>query len=212
MAVTGLLNIVVLSLTAKYAWLLVVIFSVVFYHCKMIYLPYSQQLRLLERQSVAAAAAIAAETVDGIQYIRANRETDCLASIYFTLKDIEKTFYHSCRARDWLVLILDLFASLSGTVLVILAHTFAQSSSAVALGLASVILVRFSNETVFLINLLGRLDDFLGAVSRVRSFCDDTPVEDSSTSDAPVHSSWPAFGRIDLENVTTERRYVYYFK
>ncbi|KAJ6785361.1 hypothetical protein PWT90_03236 [Aphanocladium album] len=155
---------------------------------------------------IAATAAIAAETVDGIQYIRAAGNKDgYMERLHLVLGGVQKTFYHKRSANSRLVLILDLFTALSATFLVALAHTFPQTSSAAALGLAFTTLLRFSGETTFLINIVSRLDDFLGAVSRIRQFCEHTPTEDAATSDYPVHASWPAFGRIEFENVTTNR-------
>ncbi|KAJ3496255.1 hypothetical protein NLG97_g2790 [Lecanicillium saksenae] len=206
MAATCLLNITIFTATAKYAWLLIAVNLIVLYHSRIVYAPYSQQLRLLERQSIAATAAMAAETVDGIQYIRASgTQDDYMERLHPILCGVQKTFYHKCSANSRLVLIFDIFAALSATFLVVLAHTFPQTSSAAALGLAFTTLLRFSGETTFLIRILSRLDDCLGFVSRIQAFCANTPAESSATSDYPVHTSWPAFGRIDFENVTTNR-------
>lgn len=202
MAVTVLLNILILAATATYSVILLPVYFTLLYHAQKIYLPYFQQLRLLERQGLAAVAAHAAEVTTGIEHIRALwRQTDFQQEFYALLDRSQIPFYHRLQAHARLVLISDLFTLVSASVLVALAYAFRQSSTPAALGLALITLIRFSDETTFLVEIWTRLDDFLCSVLRVRTFCETTPLEKSQTRTIPP--TWPYLGRIDFGSATT---------
>lgn len=173
------------------------------------YLPFSQQLQLVERQNIAAASAHCAATIEGIEYIRVFRfQAPSQGTLFRILNDVQKSSYHKLQAQNRLVLIFNIFSVISAIFLIILTHIFPTSSSPGRLGLALVTLLRFSDDTTFLFDICARLDDVLGSVSRIRSFGDETPLENIVTSDSLGLENWPSLGLIAFDGATTERRLV----
>lgn len=62
MTVSVIINICILSFSAKYALAYTLLYLAVFYDIQRVHLPFNRQLRLLERQGLAAISAHSSET------------------------------------------------------------------------------------------------------------------------------------------------------
>lgn len=179
------------------------------HNAKKTYLPFSQQLQFVERQNIAAASAHCLTTIEGIEYIRVFRfQAPSQEALFRILNDVQKSSYHKRQAQNRLVLIFNIFSVISAIFLIVMTHVFPASSSPGRLGLALVTLLRFSHDTTFLFDIWARLDDVLSSVSRIRSFGDETPLENIVTSDSVGLEFWPSLGLIAFDGATTERRLV----
>lgn len=203
-AITGLVSILIIASAARYSVLLAPLYFIFLYCAQKEYAPFSQRLRLLETQGLAAISSQSVETADGIEHIRAlQRRTEFMEEFHSILDQAQRPYYYRREARARLELIVRLFVGFIAVALGLAAHVFYSSSSPTSLGLAFVTLVSFSDETTFLVELWTRLHDLLGGLSRACGFCADTPVEQETELSCSIPPLWPHFGRIEFFNTTT---------
>lgn len=89
-----------------------------------------------------------------------------------------------------------------------LAQLFSTLSSPAALGLGLVALASSSRLGTSLVDEGTKLDQDLGAVARMRVFCEETPTEEDEVTDEAVPGSWPDSGEIVFEGAATVFRSV----
>ncbi|KAM3456042.1 hypothetical protein MY3296_001911 [Beauveria thailandica] len=166
------------------------------------YLRTSKQLRLLELESKAPLYSHMIDTINGIVSIRAFGWFASYKAQYFQLLDeCQKPFYLLLCIQRWLSVILGLTVTCMVTMLTALAVTVRGSTvSAGFTGIALVNMMSLSQSLASLIIFWTSLETSLGAVSRVKSFSEDTPVEESP--DAPVAHNWPTSGHVQFNGVT----------
>ncbi|ATY58924.1 ABC transmembrane type 1 [Cordyceps militaris] len=166
------------------------------------YLRTSKQLRLLELESKAPLYSHIIDTINGIVSIRAFGWFAPYKAQYFQLMDeCQKPFYLLLCIQRWLSVVLGLTVTCMVTILTALAVTVRGSTvSAGFTGIALVNMMSLSQSLASLIIFWTSLETSLGAVSRVKSFSEDTPVEESP--DAPVAHDWPKSGHVQFDGVT----------
>lgn len=208
-SVSILADAVILSCSAKYAAIFAVAMCALLHHIHSQYLPYSQRLRDLERQSLAEVTAHCDETAAGIEHIRAfRRQPELIEALHQTLTRAQRPYYYVLEAKRQLEYTASLFTAAAAGLIVAFANVYPESSSAAALGLALLSVADLTRVITFLAQIWVRLDEYLGAVYRVRIFCDRTPVEvDDPVSSEPPPTEWPSVGEIELSNVTTHDGY-----
>lgn len=87
-------------------------------------------------------------------------------------------------------------------VLVAMALNLPDSTSEGAIGLALLNLISFGSGMANLINAWTRLETSLGAVSRLRSFLNETPMEPEPLAMPNLPENWPEHGRIEIKNLS----------
>ncbi|KAJ6782801.1 hypothetical protein PWT90_09671 [Aphanocladium album] len=171
------------------------------------YLRTSRQLRYLDLESKTPLYTLFTETTDGLMYIRAyGWQQHKLESGFARLDASQKPYYLLFSLQRWLGLILDLLAAVIAVVLASLALKLRDTTSEAAFGLSFYHAIEFSRILTAVIRYWTHLETTVGAISRLRSFLRETPVEPEKGVMPP--KNWPRNGRIQLQRVTARYRYV----
>ncbi|TQV92278.1 ABC multidrug transporter [Cordyceps javanica] len=151
----------------------------VLYLLQRFYLRTSRQLRLLELESKAPVTSHVIETIRGTMSIRAyGWEGLYIQKLEALLADCQKPFYLLLCIQRWLGLVLGLVVGILAVLLTTVAVTVRGSSaSAGFVGVALVNMMGLSQSLAALITQWTNLETSLGAVSRIKSFSEDTPRE-----------------------------------
>lgn len=176
------------------------------------YLRTSRQLRVRELEAKAPLFTIFTETANGIQHIRAFNWQEVFRSRMQTLLDYSQVpFYSFLCVQRWLTLVMDLIVCAVATILVGLAVFHAGGTSQNAVGLVMVSLVTFSVTMSFFVESCVDLEISLGAVARIRSFCqlspqEVSPQEDDENVDETGAGGWLSSGSIEFRGVSASYR------
>ncbi|OAR03491.1 hypothetical protein LLEC1_04187 [Akanthomyces lecanii] len=168
------------------------------------YLPFSERLRLLEARAAAGVTVRFSETAKGIEHIRAFRQKpDFYEDFHGALTLSQKPYYYVFEARRQLEYTIALFTAAAGLATLSLAHLYPQFSSPARLGLALVSIVELTAALKFIATIWTKLEECLGAVWRVRKFCNETPVEVDEVEE-PLPAQWPSRGAFEFFRVIPE--------
>lgn len=140
--------------------------------------------------------------MNGIATIRAFGWFQSYKDKYFELlDDCQKPFYLLLCIQRWLGLVLGLVVAGMATVLTGIAVAIRGTNvSAGFIGIALVNMMSLSQTLASLIMFWTSLETSLGAVSRVKTFSEDTPKEDEPKE--LVADAWPRSGHVKFDNVT----------
>lgn len=115
------------------------------------------------------------------------------------LSNCQKPYYLLMCIQKWLAVVLGLIVAGLATVLAALAVTLKGSTvSAGFIGIALVNMMGLSQSLANLIVFWTSLETSLGAVSRIKSFSEDTPREEDGEGEPAVE--WPSCGKIVFDN------------
>lgn len=171
------------------------------------YLPLSQRLRLLEARALAGVTLRCSETAAGIEHIRAfQQQLEFHEDFHGALTLSQKPYYYTFEAKRQLEYTIGLFTAAVGLATISLAHLYPQSSSPARLGLALVSIVDLTATLKFIATIWAKLDQCLGAVFRVRKFCNETPVEVDEVEESRP-AQWPSRGAFEFFRVIPEDGY-----
>lgn len=187
---------------SKYTAPIMVFLFVIIYIVQLFYLRTSRQLRLLELESSTGLFTHFDETSRGAQHIRSfGWKEQFHAKLSTVLNRSQKPLYLRACSRRWLEIVLDFTATAAAIILVAVASNFPGSTSNSALGLAMLHLISFSESVSGLVISQTAVETGLGAVSRLRGFCQDTPQEQDAPQGPELPLNWPDSGRIDLDSI-----------
>lgn len=190
---------------------MVFIFVVIFL-VQTFYLRTSRQLRFLELESSEGLFTHFTETSLGMLHIRSfDWRPAFREKLFATLNRSQKPFYILFCCQRWLTLVLDVTATAAATILVLLSMVLPKSTTDSGLGLALLTLIGFSSSAAWLITAWTSLETGLGSISRIKSFCEETPQEkDNIEGLGPpaLPDYWPPTGRIDFNCVSANYWYV----
>ncbi|OAR00109.1 hypothetical protein LLEC1_04813 [Akanthomyces lecanii] len=174
----------------------------VLYLLQRFYLKTSRQLRLLELESKAPVTSHVMDTIHGTMTIRAyGWEGVHVKKLEKLLADCQKPFYLLLCIQRWLGLVLGLVVGVLAVLLTTVAVTVRGSTaSAGFVGVALVNMMRLSQTLAGLIEQWTNLETSLGAVSRIKSFSEDTPRE--VEPEGRVAAEWPGNGAVSFDNWT----------
>lgn len=165
------------------------------------YLRTSRQLRLLDIEAKAPVFSQFLETLGGVSCIRAFGWTDAYKAKNVEVLNVsQKPYYLLWCIQRWLTLVLDLFVAGLAILLVALATTIRNGSTAY-LGVALFQVVTFSTTLQTLVTEWTLTETAIGAVSRIRTFVSSTKREDKSNESGDVDDAWPEQGVIEWKNV-----------
>lgn len=166
------------------------------------YLRTSKQIRLLELESKAPLYSHMIDTMNGIVSIRAFGWFASYQDKYFSLlDDCQKPFYLLLCIQQWLAVMLGLIVAVLATALTSLAVGLRGTNvSAGFIGIALVNMMGLGELLASMIMFWTSLETSLGAVSRVKTFSEDTPVEPEPTT--TVTQEWPKSGSVQIDNLT----------
>ncbi|GJN69634.1 hypothetical protein PLICBS_003684 [Purpureocillium lilacinum] len=177
------------------------------YFLQMYYLRTSRQMRHLDLEAKSPLYTQFTETAAGLQHIRAfGWQDDAMQRGLASLDHSQKPYYYMFCIQRWLMLVLDMLVMAIAVVLVTFALNFTHTSSQSAIGLALLNVITFGENLATLLDSWISLETSLGAIARLRSFTNETPVETDPAPvlDAALLKNWPDRGRIDFQDVTAK--------
>ncbi|KAK5653919.1 hypothetical protein OQA88_7844 [Cercophora sp. LCS_1] len=198
----GCLAVAALAIIAvKYSAATMPLLCISVYFLQRYYLRTSRQLRLLELEAKAPLYSHFLESLDGIASIRAYGWTvDYTKKSLKYLDTAQKPHYLLLCIQQWLTLVLGLIVAVFTTLLAILAVVLRGKVDPGFFGIALVTMSGFCETLASLINAWTSLETSLGAVSRVKTFSEDTPSEVRSGGVVDPPPEWPAKGDLVFEN------------
>ncbi|TIA24962.1 putative ABC transporter [Aureobasidium pullulans] len=184
-----------ISTGASYMGITIPFVILVIYLIQKVYLQTSRQLRLLEIEARGPIYSHLLETIEGVVSIRAFAWEEEAKETHNRLLDIAQSPYYllSCIQR-WLKLVLDLIVAALAVLVVALAVSQRDTTSAGLLGVALTNILGFSQSLTRLVTKWTTLETSLGAIARIRSFATTTEQESSTYTSDP--------GAYDLNNVS----------
>lgn len=197
-------NLAILSASAQYAALLLPVILVLLFILQHYYLRTSRQMRHLDLEAKTPLYTHLTEITDGLSHIHAfGWEEHFIEKGLELLDSSQKPFYYMYCIRRWLSLVLDLSVAGITVALVALALNLSSTKQA-ALGLGLLYTMQMGPELADLIDNWTELETSLGAISRLRTFIEETPREDANNGDGAVPESWPHRGDVRLSGVSAE--------
>lgn len=188
---------------ASYFGALLPVMLMFLYVLQKFYLRTSRQMRSLDLQASAPLYAHLLETLDGLATIQAfGWKTKTAQESRRLLDQAQKPHYLMYCIQRWLALVLDLFVAISGVILVTFAVTLPQSTSAGSVALALVNLIALSQLLTHVISSWTTLETSLGAISRLKTFENDTPSEVVTNDPIDPPDEWPAHGRLQIQRLS----------
>lgn len=167
------------------------------------YLQTSRQLRIMELESASALYTHFAETSSGIRHVRTFRwQRQFQGHLERVLNRSQRPYYLLFCCQRWLHTVLDSTAAVAAVILVVLALSLPKSTTSSAVGLAMLNVIGLNDTTSFVIRAWTDLEGFLGAVSRIKGFSEDTPSEQDKESGLDMESGGPDKGQVQFDCVS----------
>ncbi|KAK2011704.1 hypothetical protein LZ32DRAFT_678947 [Colletotrichum eremochloae] len=194
---------ILITLGAKYLAVLIPFALGVLYCLQVFYLRTSRQLRQLHLQSQAPLNSHFLEASEGITTIRAFRwQAYFLEESQIILDKSQQPYYLLLCIQRWLALALDLFVSITATLLVTFVVLIPSMANTGTVAIALYNVLGFSQSLASLITSWTDLETSLGAVSRLRDFQKKVPPELPSLPRRDPPAGWPSQGHICINDVT----------
>lgn len=176
---------------------------VLVYTIQKFYLRTSRQLRVLDLEAKAPLVSHFQETLHGLVTIQAfGWDRECKTENFRLVDLSQQPYYLLTCVQRWLGLVLDLLVAGIAILLAILIVCVKNSSSFGFLGVALTSLVGFGTSLNALIANWTNLETAIQAVSRIKTFSEETISEDLPSESQSPPESWPRNGSIVLDNVS----------
>jgi ATP-binding cassette subfamily C (CFTR/MRP) protein 1 len=177
------------------------------YLLQKFYLRTSRQLRLLEIEARSPLYTIFQETSEGLDTILSFRWQIPFQSRLFALLDLsQKPYYLLFCIQRWLILVLGFMVAAMAILLVAFALQFGQRGTSGSIGVGLIAILGFNDALNRLIVEWTTLETSLGAIARLKSFSQDTPIEDDDARLGNIPTNWPKDGEITFENASASYR------
>ncbi|KAJ4291830.1 hypothetical protein N0V90_009726 [Kalmusia sp. IMI 367209] len=197
---------VLLSISASYTAAFIPLLLITLYYLQKFYLRTSRQLRLLEIEARAPLFTVFQETVDGLDTINSfGWYTQWKEKLFKSLDASQKPYYLMFCIQRWLILVLGFVVAAMATILVTFAIQVKGLSNAGAIGVGLIALLNFNDRLNLLIVEWTTLETSLGAISRLRAFSNDTPIEDGA-EDEDLREEWIKEGVVEFKGVGAKYR------
>lgn len=174
---------------------------------QLVYLRTSRQMRYLDLEAKTPLYSQLSETIAGLEHIRGfGWEEKTLEESFRLLDYSQKPYYYLFCIQRWLLLVLDFVGSAAAIILVSIAVFLTFSTTQPSIGLSMVGTMFLSLVLRNWVRNWTQLETALGAVKRLRTFEQETPVErdKAGAQDIP---EWPSRGTLEFKNVTAKYRY-----
>ena len=143
------------------------------------------------------------ESLNGLVTIRAFGWQEAYKTKALKLLDTsQKPYYLLFCIQRWLNLVLDLTVAGMVTLLVTIGVVSRSKTSAGFLGVSLVLMMNIAQTLAELINVWTSTETSLGAISRIRSFSEETPSEILPEENAVPEPIWPAQGSLTFEGMS----------
>ncbi|CAK7207178.1 hypothetical protein SEUCBS139899_009986 [Sporothrix eucalyptigena] len=176
---------------------------IVLYVTQAVYLSTSRQVRLLDLDSRALVHTSFLETLAGVTTIRAfGWQRPVTVQNAQTLDFSMRPDYLLRCIQCWLSIVLDLLVPGLAIGVIVLTVFLKGTTTGGQVGIALTAVLKTNSYLLRLVEAWTKLETSLGAVSRVRSFENDVPPEDSCTQALLPPPSWPSLGGIRFNHVS----------
>jgi ABC-type multidrug transport system fused ATPase/permease subunit len=196
---------ILVAVASKYMAAFLPVLMVILYLIQFFYLRTSRQVRLLDIEHKAPLYSQLIETLSGLPTIRAFQWEDRYEKKNLGLIDeSQQPSYQIACLQCWLNLSTDLFIMLLAVVFITLATTLREEIGPRNIGMGLSNVLGFSGTMKSVVTFWVMLEISLGAVSRVRSFVQETKLEgadDPPTAEPKDAENWPTHGHIELRDV-----------
>jgi ABC-type multidrug transport system fused ATPase/permease subunit len=102
-------------------------------------------------------------------------------------------------AQQWLTLTMNVVAGIVAVILVVLATQLGSEAGNVGAGLVT--LITLGSTLTAIVTAYTGLETSLGAISRLKSFGEETEPEDRKREDVVPDRRWPIGGRVEMQGV-----------
>lgn len=168
-----------------------------------VYLRTSRQVRLLELEAKSPLYTHFIETFHGLSTIRAFGWADDFNTKFLELLDNSQVpFYLLFCIQRWLELVTGLIVAALAILLAVLIVVLRHSVKPGLVGVALLNIVSFNESLAVIISRWTNLENAFGAISRLKSFSEETTSEHLPVENETLPSDWPAKGKIEFRNVT----------
>lgn len=191
---------------SQYFGIFLPVLCLALYVIQSIYLKTSRQVRLLGIEAQAPLYKRFTETVDGAVTIRAFRwQREYLRRQYGVIDaSLRPTYIQSC-IQNLLGFVLDCTVAAVAAGLVATVVVWRDKFSTGSVGVSLVTVVGFSETLARLVHSWTGLESSIGAVSRVKRFVDEVPLEGTG-SKQPLPRGWPETGSIEISELVSAYR------
>lgn len=209
-----IVDIGIIASGSRYTPAIIPFLFVFFYILQHFYLRTSRQLRHLDLETKSPLYTLFTETSNGIAHIRAFRWSQQYTTHSITLLDqSQKSVYNMYSVQQWIQLVVDLVVMFVAVSVVALALLLRGSPGTTqpGVGLALINLISFSQVSAHYINRWVEIETSLGAIGRVKSFSEKTPLEeeDGLTPELSEQlANWPTQGRVTFTHMNAKYKYV----
>ncbi|PWI71738.1 Na/K ATPase alpha 1 subunit [Purpureocillium lilacinum] len=196
-------KLVLIEVFSQYFGIFLPVLCLPLYVIQSIYLKTSRQVRLLGIEAQAPLYKRFTETVDGAVTIRAFRwQREYLRRQYGVIDaSLRPTYIQSC-IQNLLGFVLDCTVAAVAAGLVATVVVWRDKFSTGRVGVSLVTVVGFSETLARLVHSWTGLESSIGAVSRVKRFVDEVPLEDTG-SKQPLPRGWPETGSIEISELVS---------
>lgn len=145
------------------------------------------------------------ESINGLATLRAFGWIRPYTEKSMTLLDnAQKPSYLLYCIQRWLTLVLDLAVAALTILLMTLAVVLRGKINPSLLGIALVNMMDLGNNLKGIVVQWSTLETSLGAVTRIKSFTENTPSENLPEESKLPDSEWPAHGIVNIQNVSVQ--------
>ncbi|GJN80117.1 hypothetical protein PLIIFM63780_003641 [Purpureocillium lilacinum] len=199
-------KLVLIEVFSQYFGIFLPVLCLALYVIQSIYLKTSCQVRLLGIEAQAPLYKRFTETVDGAVTIRAFRwQREYLRRQYGVIDaSLRPTYIQSC-IQNLLGFVLDCTVAAVAAGLVATVVVWRDKFSTGSVGVSLVTVVGFSETLARLVHSWTGLESSIGAVSRVKRFVDEVPLEGTG-SKQPLPRGWPDTGSIEISELVSAYR------
>jgi ABC-type multidrug transport system fused ATPase/permease subunit len=167
------------------------------------YLRTSRQMRILDLEAKSPLFTQFLDLLQGLANVRAFGWESQFQDKYLDLLDAsQRPYYLLFCIQRWLGVVLDLMVAALATILMVLVVKLRTHFTPQFVALAVLNVMTFSQSLALVIQGWTQLETSIGAVARVKSFCNDTDNENHPSETMAVDASWPSLGHIAIENLT----------
>lgn len=176
----------------------------ILYVLQKFYLSTSRQMRFLDLEAKSPLYSHFLDTLHGLVTIRAFAwHSEFQETNQKLLNDSQKPYYLMFSIQRWLNLVLDLVVTAIAVTIVAIASQIHGLSSASALGVALSNIVSFSRILTYLIQAWTQMETSIGAISRLKSFTEETSSEHLPEEVIVPKGFWPSRGAIQFRSLTS---------
>ncbi|KAH8898771.1 P-loop containing nucleoside triphosphate hydrolase protein [Thozetella sp. PMI_491] len=191
---------VVIALSSAWLAISYPLFAALLWGVQEIYLPSSKRLRILDLEAKTPLYTNFLDTLTGLPTIRAfGWFPHRLARNNVLLDDSQRPSYLLAIAQQWLTLTMNIIVALIAAILVALSTQLGSDAGNVGAGLVT--LISLGGTLTTIVVAYTGLETSLGAISRLKTFGEETEQEGHEHDDVVPDMQWPTGGRVQMHDV-----------